>query len=181
MYTINSFMLSFRSYLREMFDKPENIPDIHPDMIVPFDEPNPREYLSNKWKTKSGIFYVHNFVNPYTGRAHKIETTIDGVFPDGKGGKDAHVAFSVDDHYTNYNNRISDLNVAAHIAKTVHGHVAHYAHHTGITGLRFSVVDHEQNKEKRSDLYGKLARSLGLKAKRYITDSDGQGKYKELF
>lgn len=159
MFNINNFMLSFRSYLREMFEKPENIPVSHPDMTVPHTEDDPEKYLSGGWKDKVFATYKHTFTNPTTGQEHQIVTDLARSLDNS-----ALVSFSVDNWYRNYKNRISDLSVAAYIAKVVHGHVAHYAHHTGIDSLRFSVLDSEENKEKRVDLYGKLARSLGLRA-----------------
>jgi hypothetical protein len=149
-----------------MFDKPEKIPDIHPDMTVPDTEEDPDSYLSGGWKKNNYTKYKHTFRHPVTGKEHTIETNFSYMPHDS-----AIVGFTVDRFYTNYNNRISDLSVASHIGKIVHDHVAHYAHHKGINKLHFSVLDHEENKEKRANLYGKLARSLGLKAFRY---ADGQ-------
>jgi hypothetical protein len=160
-------MKSFRSYLKEMFEKPKHIPETHPDMVVPDTEEDPDSYLSGKWKKNYYTKYKHTFKHPVTGREHTIETDFSYMPYDNS----AIVSFNVDRFYTNYQNRISDLSVASHIAKVVHGHVAHYAHHTGTDKLNFSIVNHEANKEKRSNLYANLARSLGLRAFQY---ADGQ-------
>lgn len=153
-------MKSFLSYLREVFEKPKNIPDVHPDMIVPENAQDPEKYLSGGWKERLSANYMHTFTHPVTGQEHTIETNILGL----PYHNAAIVGFKVDHFYTNYQNRISDPLIASHIAKVVHGHVAHYVHHSGIDKLHFSVIPTEKRKEERTNLYGRLARKLGVKA-----------------